>query len=252
MDIDNKVAVVTGGASGLGFATASALTEAGARVAIVDLHPDRTQAAASRISALGISCDVANAAAGQAAMSEIVDKLGAPHVLVNCAGIAPGKRIIGRSGPMDLEEFERVVRVNLIGTFNWLRLAAHRMAANAPDATGERGVIVNTASVAAYEAQIGQAAYGASKGGVAALTLPAAREFASHGIRVAAIAPGLMGTAMVDAMTEEVRQAVIDTIPFPRRFGKPEEFADLAMTIIRNPMMNGSVHRLDAALRMQG
>lgn len=252
MDIDNKVAVVTGGASGLGFATASALIEAGARVALVDLHPDRTQAAASRISALGISCDVANAAAGQAAMSEIVDKLGAPHVLVNCAGIAPGKRIIGRSGPMDLEEFERVVRVNLIGTFNWLRLAAHRMAANAPDATGERGVIVNTASVAAYEAQIGQAAYGASKGGVAALTLPAAREFASHGIRVAAIAPGLMGTAMVDAMTEEVRQAVIDTIPFPRRFGKPEEFADLAMTIIRNPMMNGSVHRLDAALRMQG
>lgn len=251
MDIASKVAVVTGGASGLGLATASALAAAGARVAIVDLNPEATAAAAARIDALPVACDVADAAGSEAAFADIVAALGAPHSLVNCAGIAPGKRIVGRGGPMALDEFERVIRVNLTGTFNWLRLAAHAMTANAPDADGERGVIVNTASVAAYEAQIGQAAYGASKGGVAALTLPAAREFAAYGIRVCAIAPGLMGTAMIEAMTEEVRQAVIDVIPFPRRFGRPEEFADLALTIIRNPMLNGSVHRLDAALRMQ-
>lgn len=147
--------------------------------------------------------------------------LGAPHALINCAGIAPGKRIVGRNGPMALDKFERVIRMNLIGTFNWLRLAAHAMTGNTPDAGGERGVIVNTASVAAYEAQIGQAVFGASRGGVAALTLPAARDVADHGVRVSAIAPGLMGTAMDDAMTAEVRQTVIDTIPFRRRLGRP-------------------------------
>lgn len=252
MDIRGKVAVVTGGASGLGRATAAALAAAGARVAIVDLAPGPVAAAAGEIGALGLACDVADGPGSEAAMARIAADLGAPHALVNCAGIAPGARILGRDGPMALEAFERVVRVNLVGSFNWLRLAAHAMAANEPNADGERGVIVNTASVAAWEAQIGQAAYGASKGGVVSMTLPAARELARHGVRVAAIAPGLMGTAMVEAMTEEVRQAVIETIPFPKRFGRPEEFAALALAIIANPMINGSVHRLDAALRMQG
>lgn len=252
MDIQNKVAIVTGGASGLGFATARALTAAGARVAIVDLNPETTAAAAAELGALAIACDVADAEGAEAGFARIEAELGAPHALVSCAGIAPGKRIIGRNGPMPLADFERVVRVNLTGTFNWMRLAAYAMSKNEPNADGERGVIVNTASVAAYEAQIGQGAYGASKGGVVSLTLPAARELAGHGIRVTAIAPGLMGTAMVEAMTDEVKQAVISTIPFPRRFGKPEEFADLALTLIRNPLMNGSVHRLDGALRMQG
>ncbi|MGV6873981.1 SDR family NAD(P)-dependent oxidoreductase [Pseudochelatococcus sp. B33] len=252
MDVTNKIAIVTGGASGLGRATAAALVNAGAQVAVVDLNEAPTAAAAQAIGAdaIGVACDVADAAGAEAAMKRIVAALGPPHVLVNCAGIAPGKRIVGRDGPMPLEDFEKVIRVNLIGSFNWLRLAAYAMTGNAPSDDGERGVIINTASVAAYEAQIGQSAYGSSKGGVASLTLPAARELATFGIRVAAIAPGLMGTAMVEAMTEEVRRTVIDTIPFPHRFGKPEEFAQLALAIISNPLLNGSVHRLDGALRM--
>lgn len=252
MDIRGKVAIVTGAASGLGFATAARFATEGARVAIVDLHAEATEAAAVRIGALPVACDVADAASSEAAMAMIVEKLGAPGVLVSCAGIAPGKRIVGRSGPMPLEEFERAIRVNLIGTFNWLRLAAHVMTGNEPNADGQRGVIINTASIAAYEGQIGQAAYAASKGGVVSLTLPAARELASQGIRVAAIAPGLMGTAMVEALPQEVKDAIVETLPFPRRFGQPEEFADLAFSMVKNPMVNGSVYRLDGALRMQG
>lgn len=252
MEIKNKTAIVTGGASGLGFATASALIAGGAQVAIIDLNPAATEAAARSLGAFSFCCDVADAKGSEDTFSTITSRLGSPSVLVNCAGIAPGKRIVGRDGPQALDEFEHVVRVNLTGTFNWLRLAAHAMTKNCPNADGERGVIINTASVSAYEGQIGQAAYGAAKGGVASLTLPASRELAAYGIRVAAIAPGLMGTAMVDAMTEQVQQAVIDMIPFPRRFGRPSEFADFALAMIRNPMINGSVHRLDAGLRMQG
>ncbi|KAB2683348.1 SDR family NAD(P)-dependent oxidoreductase [Brucella tritici] len=252
MDIRGKVAIVTGAASGLGFATAERFAKEGARVAIVDLNAEATAAAAARIGALPVACDVADAVSSEAAMATITGQLGAPGVLVSCAGIAPGKRIVGRNGPMPLDEFERVIRVNLIGTFNWLRLAAHAMTGNEPNADGERGVIVNTASIAAFEGQIGQAAYGASKGGVVSLTLPAARELASHGIRVAAIAPGLMGTAMVEALPQEVKDAIVETLPFPRRFGHPQEFADLAFSMVQNPMVNGSVYRLDAALRMQG
>lgn len=251
MDVEGKVAIVSGGASGLGRATAVALAAQGARVAIVDLNEGAVKAAADEIGAYWLACDVADASACEAGINRIEDALGTPHVLVNCAGIAPGQRIVGRDGPGALADFERVVRVNLFGTFNWLRLAATAMRNNAPSSDGERGVIVNTASIAAFEGQIGQAAYAASKGGVASLTLPAARELARYGIRVAAIAPGLFGTAMVQAMTDEIQQSVISTIPFPSRFGKPHEFADMVLAIIRNPMVNGSVIRLDAALRMQ-
>lgn len=251
MKIAGKVAIVTGAASGLGKATAKALKQAGARVAAIDLNREAIAAAAVEIGAEGFACDVSDSETSSAVMRDIIERLGPPYVLVNCAGIAPGARIVGREGPQPLEDFERVVKVNLFGTFNWLRLAAHAMSGNEENGDGERGVIVNTASIAAYEGQIGQAAYAASKGGVVSLTLPAARELARVGIRVVAIAPGLMGTAMVEAMAEEVQEAVISTIPFPHRFGKPDEYASLALAIIDNAMMNGSVHRLDGALRMQ-
>lgn len=252
MEITNKIAIVTGGASGLGFATASALTASGAKVAIVDLNAAATKTAAQQLNATAFCCDVADAEDSEMVFDAISTSLGTPHILINCAGIAPGKRVVGRTGPMPLADFEHVIRVNLTGTFNWLRLAANGMTKNNPDENGERGIIINTASVSAYEGQIGQAAYAAAKGGVAAMTLPVARELADYGIRVTAIAPGLMGTAMVAGMTEQVQKSVMDMIPFPRRFGKPEEFADLALTMIRNTLINGSVHRLDGALRMQG
>lgn len=250
MKIEGNTAIVCGAASGLGKATARRLAGLGARVALVDLNSEALAGIADETSGLPLSCDVASGPASEAAMERIVDELGAPRILINCAGIAPGGRIVGRDGPGSLEEFERVIRVNLVGTYNWLRLTAARMVGNAPDEEGERGVIVNTASVAAYEGQIGQAAYAASKGGVASLTLPAARELARHGIRVAAIAPGLFGTPMVEAMTDDIQQSIIANIPFPHRFGKPEEFAHWACSIVENPMVNGSIYRLDAALRM--
>lgn len=251
MDIRGKVAIVTGGASGLGRATVQALVRSGATVAVIDLNAESTAEAASAVGAVGFGCDVADGPGSEQVMANLIAKLNRPHILINCAGIAPGLRIVGRDGPSSLEQFEKIIRVNLTGTYNWLRLAAHAMSQNEPDDDGQRGVIINTASVAAYEGQIGQAAYGASKGGVVSLTLPAARELARYGIRVATIAPGLMGTAMVDAMTDEVRQSVTATIPFPSRFGKPAEYAQFALAIIANPLINGSVHRLDGALRMQ-
>ncbi len=251
MQLQGKTAIVSGAASGLGRATAERLAQEGARVALVDLNAGALDALAASLGAGAYACDVTDGPAWEAAFARITADLGAPSILVNCAGIAPGARIVGREGPASLAEFERVVRVNLTGTFNLMRLAAHAMTAHAPDAEGERGVIINTASVAAYEGQIGQGAYAASKGGVAALTLPAARELARYGIRVVAIAPGLFGTPMVEAMTEEVQQAVVANIPFPKRFGKPSEYAALVSSIIGNPMLNGSVLRLDAALRMQ-
>lgn len=251
MDLKEAGAIVTGGASGLGAATARRLARAGARVTVLDRDGDAAVAVANGIDGLGIGCDVADADAVATAVNEARAIHGPCAVAVSCAGIAPAKRIVGRDGPMPLEEFERVIRVNLIGSFNVMRLAAAEMATRAPNADGERGVIVNTASIAAFEGQVGQSAYAASKGGVAALTLPAAREFASIGVRVLAIAPGLFATPMLLNMPEEVRESLAATLPFPKRFGKPEEFADLVMHMIANPVMNGEIVRLDSALRMQ-
>ena len=249
MNVAGQVAIVTGAGSGLGRATAGALAAAGARVAVIDLDATAAAAAAQELNGRAMALDVADAAAAEAAMAEI-EAMGPVRVLVSCAGVAPAAKIVGRDGPMPLAAFERAIRVNLIGTFNLMRLAAAAMLRLEPDAEGERGVIVNTASIAAFEGQIGQAAYAASKGGVAALTLPAARELAPSGIRVVAIAPGLFGTPMLLGMPEKVQESLAATVPFPSRFGRPEEYAALVMHILGNPMLNGSVLRLDGALRM--
>ena len=249
MDVAGQLAIVTGAASGLGLATAELLARAGAKVAMLDLDATAVAAAAGRLGGRAVALDVADAAAVEAAMPEI-EALGPLRVLVNCAGIAPAGRMVGRDGPMPLASFERVIRVNLVGTFNLMRLAAAAMVRLAPQADGERGVIVNTASVAAFEGQIGQTAYAASKGGIAALTLPAARELAGQGIRVMAIAPGLFGTPLLLGMPEKVQESLAATVPYPPRFGRPEEFAELVLHILRSPMLNGSVVRLDGALRM--
>jgi NAD(P)-dependent dehydrogenase (short-subunit alcohol dehydrogenase family) len=249
MKLSGQVAIVTGAASGLGRATAEALAAEGAVVATLDLDEAALKVAAGEVGGHTFALDVADAAAAETVLSEI-EALGPVRVLVNCAGVAPAARMVGRDGPMPLTGFERVVRVNLIGTFNMMRLAAAAMARLELLSDGERGVIVNTASVAAFEGQIGQTAYAASKGGVAALTLPAARELAGQGIRVMAIAPGLFGTPMLLSMPEEVQESLAATVPFPARLGKPEEYAALVLHIVRNPMLNGSVIRLDGALRM--
>lgn len=251
MIIKDTVALVTGGASGLGAATARRLAEAGARVAVVDFNAGGAEAVAREIGGLAVGCDVSDAASGEAAFAQVTEELGAPRILVNCAGIAPAKRIVGRNGIMPLEDFSRVIGVNLIGTFNMLRLFAAQAGNLDALADGERGVVINTASVAAFEGQIGQAAYAASKGGVAALTLPAARELAGRGIRVMAIAPGVFETPMLGAMPEEVRASLVADVPFPRRFGTGAEYAALAVQIIENVMLNGTVIRLDGALRMR-
>ncbi len=251
MDIKGVAAIVTGGASGLGAATARALAERGAKVTVLDRDGDGAAAVANGIGGLGLRCDVGDPDGVAAVIDEARAVHGPCGVLVNCAGIAPAKRIIGRGGPMDLADFESVIQVNLIGTFNVMRLAAAEMAGRTANADGERGVIVNTASIAAFEGQIGQAAYAASKGGIAALTLPAAREFASIGVRVLAIAPGLFGTPLLLNMPQDVQDSLASTLPFPRRFGKPEEFASLVLHMVGNPVMNGEIVRLDSALRMQ-
>ena len=253
MQIDASAAIVTGAASGLGLATARMLVEQGARVALFDIDAPRVADAAASLGAsqaLGLPCDVGDAASADQALRQAVAAHGAPRILVNCAGIAAGKRIVGRDGPMPLAEFERVIQVNLIGTFNLLRLVAAEMMQLEPDSAGERGAIVNTASVAAFEGQIGQAAYAASKGGVAALTLPAAREFARHGIRVVTIAPGIFETPMLLGLPADVQQALGASVPFPKRLGRPAEYAALVRHILENPMLNGETIRLDGALRM--
>lgn len=250
MELRGLGAVVTGAGSGLGAATATALAAAGVRVAVVDRDLARAREVAGRLDGAAFALDVADAAAAEHAWPAIVGAVGEPRLLVNCAGIAPAARIVGRDGPMPLEGFEQTVRVNLIGSFNMLRLAAAAMAALPALAEGERGLIVNTASVAAFEGQIGQAAYAASKGGVVSLTLPAARELAAHGIRVVAIAPGLFATPLLFGMPETVQASLARTVPFPQRFGRPEEFASLVLEVARNPMLNGCVLRLDGALRM--
>lgn len=249
MNLQGQVAIVTGAASGLGRATAEALVGEGAIVAMLDLDEAALGPAALAVGGHAFALDVADAGAGEGTLPEI-EALGPVRVLVNCAGVAPAARMVGRDGPMPLASFERVVRVNLIGTFNMMRLAVAAMARLDPQADGQRGVIVNTASVAAFEGQIGQTAYASSKGGVAALTLPAARELASQGIRVMAIAPGLFGTPLLLSMPERVQESLAATVPFPGRFGEPGEYAALVLHILHNPMLNGTVIRLDGALRM--
>lgn len=244
-------AIVTGGASGLGAATAQALAAAGAKVTVLDRDGNRAVAVANTIGGLGLGCDVADAEAVAVALDESRTAHGPCGIAVNCAGIAPARRIVGADGPMPLEDFQQVIQVNLIGTFNVMRLAAAEMADRSPNADGERGVIVNTASIAAFEGQVGQSAYAASKGAVAALTLPAAREFASIGVRVLAIAPGLFKTPMLRGLPQDVQDSLAETLPFPKRFGKPDEFAALVMHMVGNPVLNGEIVRLDSALRMQ-
>lgn len=250
MEIKGAAALVTGGASGLGQATASRLIDQGAKVALLDLPGDALNHAASTLGCLAAPCDVTDAHLAETAVAEAAKINGPARILVNCAGIAPAGRIVGRDGPLPLDQFDMVIRVNLIGSFNLMRLAAADMASLEPNVDGERGVVVNTASVAAFDGQIGQAAYAASKGGVAALTLPAARELARFGIRVVTIAPGIFETAMLKNLPADVQESLGASVPFPPRLGQPSEYADLVNAIIENPMLNGETIRLDGALRM--
>lgn len=250
MDVRGQAAIVTGGGSGLGAATAIRLAEAGARVAVLDLNMEAAQGIAAKTGGLAIACDVSDPDSAAAALANAREAHGAARILVNCAGIGTAKRILGRDGPMPLGDFERVVRVNLLGSFNMMRLASADMAQLEPLEDGERGVIISTASVAAFEGQVGQAAYSASKGGVAALTLPAARELAQFGIRVLAIAPGLFLTPMMKGLPEPVQESLGQSIPFPKRLGKPEEYAALVLHCAENLSLNGEVIRLDGALRL--
>jgi NAD(P)-dependent dehydrogenase (short-subunit alcohol dehydrogenase family) len=244
--------IVTGGASGLGAATARRLAAAGGNVVISDIGADQGEKLAQELGARASfqHTDVTDEAQVANAVASAIKKFGALHGAVSCAGIAPGERVLGRGGPHRLDTFRRAVEINLVGTFNVLRLAAQAMESNAPEADGERGVIVNTASVAAYDGQIGQVAYGASKAGVVGLTLPAARELARIGVRVMTIAPGIFETPMVAAFSPELQQALAAQIPFPARLGRPDEFAALVEHIIVNPMLNGEVIRLDGAARL--
>lgn len=250
MEFNNVPTIVTGGASGLGEGAARALAAAGCRVAILDLQADQGEQVARDIGGIFIHCDVSSPDSAEAALSEAREAHGLCGIAVNCAGIAPAGKILGRKGTMPLADFSSVIQVNLIGTFNMLRLAAADMAQREPNADGERGVVVNTASVAAYEGQIGQSAYSASKGGVVSLTLQAARELAREGIRVNTIAPGIFMTPMMAGMPDEVQESLAATLPFPKRLGKPQEFGMMADQMVRNPVLNGEVVRLDSALRM--
>jgi NAD(P)-dependent dehydrogenase (short-subunit alcohol dehydrogenase family) len=242
MKIAGKTALITGGSSGLGAASARMIVENGGRVVIADVKPGTDLGEA----AVFVRTDVTDPGAMQSA----VERCGRLHILINCAGIGDPARVVGKDGPMPLDRFSRIIQVNLIGTFNAIRLAAAAMSGGEPDEEGERGVIVNTASVAAFEGQIGQAAYSASKGGIVAMTLPIARELARSGIRVMTIAPGLFDTPMMAELPEAARQSLGQSVPFPARLGRPDEYAQLARHIIENPMLNGSVIRLDGAIRM--
>jgi NAD(P)-dependent dehydrogenase (short-subunit alcohol dehydrogenase family) len=250
MEIKGSAAIVTGGASGLGAATAELLAQNGAKVALLDVNIDGARDVAARISGVAVRCDVTDETNAADAIAEAKARNGTARILINCAGIGPAKRIVGRDGPMPLAEFEKVIAINLIGTFNMMRLAAADMQGIAPQANGERGVIVSTASVAAFEGQIGQAAYSASKGGVAALTMPAAREFAQFGIRVLAIAPGIFATPMLKGLPQAAQDSLGEQVPFPKRLGEPSEYAALAVHCIQNSYLNGEVIRIDGSLRM--
>ncbi len=250
MKLDGQAAIVTGGASGLGAATAQALIAAGARVTLADVNAAAVEAAAARMGAVGVACDVSDADSAERAFAAARAANGPVRVLVNCAGIGTAGRIVGRDGPLALGAYDKVIRVNLVGTFNMLRLAAAEMSVLDPLEDGERGVIVNTASVAAYDGQVGQAAYASSKAGVVGLTLPAARELARFGVRVVTIAPGLFMTPMMAALPRDIQTSLGESVPFPPRLGTPEEYAALALHIVANRMLNGETIRLDGALRM--
>jgi NAD(P)-dependent dehydrogenase (short-subunit alcohol dehydrogenase family) len=250
MDVKGHAALVTGGGSGLGAATASALAAAGAKVALLDVNLDAAKAHAAKIGGIAIKCDVSDSDSAVAAVKEAREKHGIARVLINCAGIGTPKKILGKDGPQPLADFDRIVRVNLIGSFNLMRLMAADLQNAEALADGERGVIISTASVAAYEGQIGQAAYAASKGGIVGLTLPAARELAQFGIRVLAIAPGIFLTPMLLGLSEEVQRSLAASVPFPKLLGKPEQYASLAMEMVRNSYLNGEVVRIDGSLRM--
>ena len=252
MQITNNVFVVTGGASGLGGATTRMLAQNGGQVVIADVQADHGEALARELGARAryIKCDVASEADGRAVM-DAARSLGTLRGLINCAGIAVGEKTIGKDGPHSLASFARVINVNLVGTFNMIRLAAEVMAAQDPTAEGERGVLVNTASVAAFDGQIGQAAYSASKGGVVGMTLPIARDLSRSGIRCVTIAPGLFATPMLLGMPQEVQDSLGKQVPFPSRLGKPDEYAALVRHVVENVMLNGETIRLDGAIRMQ-
>jgi 3-hydroxyacyl-CoA dehydrogenase/3-hydroxy-2-methylbutyryl-CoA dehydrogenase len=251
MELRTVKAVVTGGASGLGRATAARVVAAGGRVALLDLPTSKGEEVAKGLSAIFTPADVTSAPAVEAALEAARARLGGINALVNCAGIGTAMKTVGKSGPASLDAFTRVIQVNLIGTFNCIRLAAAIMARNEPTRDGERGVIVNTASVAAFDGQIGQAAYSASKGGIVGMTLPVARDLAELGIRVVTIAPGIFDTPLLATLSEPVRASLGKQVPFPSRLGQPDEYAALALHIIENVMLNGETIRLDGALRMQ-
>ncbi len=250
MDIAGKVFIVTGGASGLGEGTARMLTAEGGQVVIADLQEERGESIARELGGLFIRCDVTQEADGQAAVAAATN-LGKLMGLVNCAGIAPASKTVGKEGAHALALFSKVVTINLIGSFNMIRLAAEAMARNEPESTGERGVLISTASVAAYDGQIGQAAYSASKGGVVGMTLPIARDLARNGIRNMTIAPGIFGTPMLFSMPQEVQDSLAAGVPFPSRLGTPADYAKLVQQIITNDMLNGEVIRLDGAIRLE-
>lgn len=253
MEFKNLVALVTGGASGLGEAVVRSVVENGGKAAILDLDGDKGEALAKELGAAAIflKTDVTGEESVKATVEAVVERFSEINVVVNCAGIAPAAKVLGKNGPHDLSLFSKVIQVNLIGTFNVIRLTAGKMAGNEPGEDGEKGVIINTASVAAFEGQIGQAAYSASKGGIVGLTLPIARELASSGIRVVTIAPGIMETPMLMSMPDNVREALGKMVPFPQRFGYPGEYAKLVRQIIENTLINGTTIRLDGAIRMQ-
>ena len=250
MNPNGQVAIVTGGGSGLGEATARALAARGAKVAVLDVGIERAEKVASQIGGIAVECDVSSAESAAAAIAKVREKCGAARILVNCAGIAIGVKTVGKDGPHPLDQYRKVIEVNLIGTFNMIRLYADDAARLEALEGGERGVIVNTASVAAYDGQIGQAAYSSSKGGVVAMTLPVARDLARSGIRVCTIAPGIFRTPMMAAMPQEVQDSLGAAVPFPSRLGEPSEYAALALHIVENQMLNGETIRLDGAFRM--
>ncbi|MDD0843511.1 SDR family NAD(P)-dependent oxidoreductase [Pseudomonas sp. Gutcm_11s] len=252
MRIEDSVFLITGGGSGLGLASARELVGLGARVLLLDINAEAGAKAAAELGerARFLRADISSEADGRAAVEDALQAFGAVHGLVNCAGVAPAEKVLGRNGAHGLDSFARTISINLIGSFNMLRLAAEAMAKNQPNEGGERGVIINTASVAAFDGQMGQAAYSASKGGVAAMTLPAARDLARSGIRVMCIAPGIFETPMMAGMPQEVQDSLAANVPFPPRLGRPAEYAALVRHIVENAMLNGEVIRLDGALRM--
>jgi len=253
MDINGIVAIVSGGASGLGAATVRLLAEKGAKIGILDLTQDKGEDLTSELGEHAVFCktDVTDINSVQEAIKKTLDKFGAVHAAISCAGVPNAAKVLGKKGPIDMELFNTVLQINLVGTMHVIRAAAEQMVNNAPNDNGEKGVIINTSSGAAFEGQIGQAAYSASKAGIVGMTLPIAREFAQYGIRVMTIAPGLFETPMIAGMTDAVKASLIEKLNFPKRMGKPSEFANLCAQIIENPMLNGDTIRLDGGYRMQ-